>query len=452
MFIRPLTRDEFGHRLAEVVSPSQPIGSIEFLRGRDKELDQIEKALYAPGRHVFIYGDRGVGKSSLAATAANLYQSADAGHLDVSCAPDATLCSLVASITRQAIERSRVTSTKNTGSWGAEARWFKVGGSSEISEVDLSTSIKTVGDAVEVLREVAVLHSERPIVVVDEFDRILASEERARFADLLKQLGDKKVPIKFIFTGVGKTLDELLGAHASASRQLHTVELPRLSWDARWDIAINAARTFDAQITRDIYVRIAAMSDGFPYYVHLLTEQILWQAYEDSGVVQELNWDHFFSGLNAAIQGINAELRRPYEQAIHSRSDDFEEVLWATADGEDLHRFQQDMYQSYLTVMSQRQGRIALPQERFADRVRTLRKPTHGEILQSDPNRPGLYSYREKMLRGFVRMQAEAHGVDLRGEEGAQKQRSTVRPPASVRRGYHGPSIPHGVKISKPIR
>lgn len=63
-------RHVFANRLNELVSPSQPIQSIEHLYGRSHELDQIDKALYAPGRHVFIYGDRGVGKSSLAAAAA----------------------------------------------------------------------------------------------------------------------------------------------------------------------------------------------------------------------------------------------------------------------------------------------------------------------------------------------------------------------------------------------
>ena len=52
----------FGLRLNEIVSPSRPILSIEHLVGRDRELDRIEKALLAPGRNVFIFGERGVGK------------------------------------------------------------------------------------------------------------------------------------------------------------------------------------------------------------------------------------------------------------------------------------------------------------------------------------------------------------------------------------------------------
>ena len=84
MSITGYTEDEFGTKLGEVLSASRPIHSIEHLKGRGKELDTIKKSLYAPGRHVFIYGDRGVGKSSLGQTTAFQYQSSSAPPLFVS--------------------------------------------------------------------------------------------------------------------------------------------------------------------------------------------------------------------------------------------------------------------------------------------------------------------------------------------------------------------------------
>ena len=50
-------RDSFGKELNKVLSPARPIQSVEHLRGRKKELLRIEKALFAHGRHIFIYGD-----------------------------------------------------------------------------------------------------------------------------------------------------------------------------------------------------------------------------------------------------------------------------------------------------------------------------------------------------------------------------------------------------------
>jgi len=334
MAIRGFDKHQFGERLNALVSPAQPIGSIEQLFGRATELDRIEKALYAPGRHVFVYGDRGVGKSSVAATAANQYQSADSNYIDVSCAPDATLKSIVANIAYQAIRVSRIRSVTQQNKRSLNLRYLSTESNESISNKNLYDEIHTLADAAEILKEVSDIHSERPIVVLDEFDRIDSEKERSLFADLLKHLGDKKIPIKFIFTGVAKSLSNLLGAHESAIRQLETIELPKLSWDARWDIVLHAAKYFGVSVDTNIYVRIAAVSDGYPYYVHLITEKLLWRLFDDREIVNEATKDHYNAALRDAIDSISAELKQPYELAVDQRSGDYEEVLWSTADSD----------------------------------------------------------------------------------------------------------------------
>jgi hypothetical protein len=444
-------RHLFASRLNELVSPSQPIQSIEHLHGRAHELEQIDKALYAPGRHVFIYGDRGVGKSSLAAAAARQYQSADASYLDIGCSPDATLSSVVANTAFQAMAQSRLRSTKTSTKAGLSLRFLSLERAAEEVARDLHSEVRTLLDAVEVLREIAEIHSEKPIVVLDEFDRIQDPATRHIFADLLKHLGDKKVNLKFIFTGVAGSLDELLGAHQSAIRQLATIELGRLSWDARWDIALAVTHAFHLELPREIYVRIAAVSDGFPYYVHLITEKMMWRAWEDPPEVETITWEHYRDGLKDAIDSINAELHRPYERAVTQRTDDYEEALWSTADGEFLRRYTDDMFASYVYIMKQREGRTALTIEKFKARIRALRTERAGSILVSEDARRGLYWYRETMLRGYVRMQAEANGIELVGDKDPTVSRQEVHVPSSARKGYRGSSVPPGVSLSRKI-
>ena len=123
-----LDRHGFGGRLAAVVSPAQPIQSIEHLHGRSHELDRIEKALFAPGRHVFIYGDRGVGKSSVAATAASQLQSSDAEYIDVACSPDATLRSIVANIAYKALKASRLRKVRESTKAALDFKYLKLEG------------------------------------------------------------------------------------------------------------------------------------------------------------------------------------------------------------------------------------------------------------------------------------------------------------------------------------
>src|SRR5260370_13478433 len=77
MSIADFDRLSFEKALKQTLSPTTPIRSAEFLRGRDKKLEDIRRAVIQPGRHIFIYGDRGVGKTSLAQTAAFEHQSAE---------------------------------------------------------------------------------------------------------------------------------------------------------------------------------------------------------------------------------------------------------------------------------------------------------------------------------------------------------------------------------------
>ncbi|MGU7774407.1 hypothetical protein ACV229_30045 [Burkholderia sp. MR1-5-21] len=61
-------------KLKVALSAAQPVRTPEMRKGRERRLEAIDRALCAPGRNVFIHGDRGVGKSSLGATAGYQYQ------------------------------------------------------------------------------------------------------------------------------------------------------------------------------------------------------------------------------------------------------------------------------------------------------------------------------------------------------------------------------------------
>lgn len=447
MSISDFTKDTFGLRLSEVVFPSRPIRSIEHLMGREAELQTIDQALYQAGRHIFIFGDRGVGKSSLGATAAYQYQSVDAEPIFVSGSVDDTFKTIIANIANQALGRSRLYTAKHHENVGLEWRGLKWGSGIEISAIEIASQIQSVGDATELLKQVAAKHSAKPIVVVDEFDAIRNVEERNKFASLLKQLGDQSVNLKFIFTGIGSTLNDLLGAHPSAFRQLETVELFRLSWEGRREIVFKAAEAFGLSVDNDVNWRIAIVSDGFPYYVQLITEKMLWEAFNDQLNIKEMSVEHYQLGLRKAIQSINAELKRPYEQAVFHREQEYENVVWSTADGEELFRNLKDMYESYKIVArkSGLQGDL-LAQAKFSNHVRKLKSKSFGEILLSVEKRAGWYTYKEKMLRGYVRMQAEANGIELSGEKEAPRQKMSV--PGNAKTGYYGSSIPKGVRVN----
>lgn len=403
--------------------------------------------MYQSGRHIFIYGDRGVGKSSLAATAAYQYQSVDAKPIFVSGSIDDTFKTIIANIANQALGKSRIETRKHHEKIGFSWRGLSLDAGVEISAIDLFSEIQSVGDATELLKQIAKLHSDKPVVVVDEFDAIRDSSERDKFASLLKQLGDQSVNIKFIFTGIGKTLEGLLGAHNSIIRQLETIELSRLSWEGRREIVLKAADAFGLAIDDNVNWRIAMVSDGFPYYVQLITEKMLWEAFSEPETVSELGNSQYLDGLKKSIQSINAELKRLYEKAVIHRELIYEPIVWATADGYDLDRNLQAIYESYKAILNRinSQDQPLLPREKFNMHIRRLKSKSYGEILVQVENRQGWYTYKEKMLRGFVRMQAEANGIQLLGEKEAPRQ--IMHTATNVRTGNYGPRIPKGIRL-----
>ncbi|MCG7996599.1 MAG: ATP-binding protein [Candidatus Thiodiazotropha taylori] len=444
MAIDGLSEDEFVEILKKYLSPSRPIATIERLHGRSTALRDIEKAFHADGRNVFIFGDRGVGKSSLAQTAATQYQSSDNDYILVECCPDSTFSSIIKSIARKALYNSG-NKTEKVHKTKVSAKFL----SHEIIQKtifdDSIDSVESIDHASDIIQYVGDTHSKSPIVVVDEFDAITNEKERDLFSIFLKHLGDKNVGVKFIFAGISQTLESLLGAHMSSIRQLETIKLDRLSWDARWEIVQDIANAAGVEVDKNILVRIAGISDGFPYYVHLITEKLMWHLFEKDEQVATINKEDYYSGINKAIDSISPHLKLSYEKATQARDNQYQLALWAVADACDLQRNTNNIYKSYVDILKYI-NEEALDKPAFLRRLSKLKDKSSDFILRGVCDRKGWYQYRENMVRGYVRLLAESYGVELRAESydgpklqtahGREKSRNRSHKEVTIPRGY----------------
>src|SRR5262249_52543293 len=157
----------------------------------------------SPGKHVFVFGERGVGKTSLAHTAAVLHQSADADPIRIACDEYASFYKMVGDMVRRALPPEDVIEQRTKQAKGG----LKVFGVSAEMQTGIKKGvippIESLNDAVVVLQYIAQFHSKEPIIVVDEFDQVVAKDDKKRFADLIKQVSDQEVGIRFIFCGIG---------------------------------------------------------------------------------------------------------------------------------------------------------------------------------------------------------------------------------------------------------
>lgn len=411
MTIAGYTRLQFETELNQVLSPTTPIRSIEHLRGRDKKLEEIRRSLVQTGRHIFIHGERGVGKTSLAQTAAFEHQPSDAEPILLCCDPSSTFYGVAQDIISRLLTSDptvikRITNKKA----GLVLQSVMSAESQEIVERGRSPELRSMNETIATISFVAKQHSKKPVIVIDEFERIKDANQRTLFADLIKQLGDQSVPVVIIFCGVGSSLEELLDAHHSCYRYLTAVCLDRLGYDARLQIIDAALGRFEIDADDTTRYRVATISDGFPHYVHLLTEKLLWEAFDDKDDVKIINVTHYKDAVASAVTDIEPHLKAIYEKATLKYNNDYEQVLWAVADDHQLKRRSADIFECYHRLM-QSVGERALSREKFNARMNTLKKPAHGEILKA--NRQGWYEFREPIVRGYVRLRAEHRGVAL---------------------------------------
>ncbi len=182
--IKGFSEEEFGKAIHQHVRPSSPIDTLELLKGREKELAEIKRALFATGRHIFIFGDRGIGKSSLAQTAAYQYQSADNAIIQVGCTKISTFLGIMENIAKKLAESLESVEWQTKASLNLKVVTLECG---KTEKTSYSTpSVFSMDDALDVISDITEIHSERPVIVIDEFDAI-AKEERFLFAEFIKK-------------------------------------------------------------------------------------------------------------------------------------------------------------------------------------------------------------------------------------------------------------------------
>lgn len=420
MSIREYDKKRFTDQLNIYLSASRPIKSIEHLFGREKEKEIIEEALSADGRHVFLFGDRGVGKSSLAASTAALHQSSDSEFIQIGCGPDTEFYKTIEQLADRVIKKANGKRIYNT-THSLDLKCYKVKVQSIEREINIP-NINSMYAAVEAMEDVCNAHSETPVIVIDEFDQIESSDERKLFSIFIKDIGDRGVNIKFIFTGVGLSLKNLLGDHASSFRQLHTIPVDRLNWTAREEIARSAVESYNLTVEDQVIYLIAKISNGFPYFVHLLTEKILWSAFSREEVIEHVSLEIFDEAMKKAISSINMQLQTKYDQATIRKSFDYTEILWACADSESSPRMVDGIFNSYLRINIQLYGRnptekkMPLSRENFRTKLGMFKQEKFGSILENPTSKAGYYAFKENILKGYIAMRAYELGVELQGD------------------------------------
>lgn len=316
-------KQHLGLRAGEVFTPAAPIDKKALFAGRKKQLRQVVDATNQQGQHAMVYGERGVGKTSLANVLTETIQNPAfpviAPH--VNCDSDDDYSSLWRKIFSEIHVKSE---TRQVGFVGSTKQTL-------VSVSDIGgTKIKLT--TADVRRTLALLGAQVVlIIIVDEFDRLAGSGARRMFADTIKLISDQPTQATVVVVGVADSVVELIQEHESVERNLVQVQMPRMSLDELSEIVENGIHALGIQMDEAAKGRIAHLSRGLPHYTHLLARHAVRSAVDkDEELVKQ---EHVDSAIRRALDEAQQSIKTAYHKATMSTRKDhlYVQVLLACA-------------------------------------------------------------------------------------------------------------------------
>jgi hypothetical protein len=280
--------------LRDAVGASQPVVDREFFAGRHDALRKLISAVEQQRMHVVVYGERGIGKTSLVHVFAETAREVRYLVLYSSCGADTRFDVMFRSFAAQIpgiYHRSILPNSPEAENGG-----------------NFDTMLSENFGPRELADLFAEVTATRVILILDEFDRIADPLMRRDVAELIKNLSDRASRVQLVLTGVAKNLDEILGYTPSIRRNI--VGLPLRPMEAAevadlLGIAENAAGIEFAEGARALLTTIA---DGSPYLVRLLAHQAGLIALDSrSDIVTEA---HATAAVERVLTDWNASLPR----------------------------------------------------------------------------------------------------------------------------------------------
>ena len=312
--------------ITDAFSPGAPIQEKELFAGRSKEIQALVDAVAQRGKHAVLFGERGVGKTSMANILPFTIVSSTKKVLPVrvNASPDDTFTSLL----RKVFKRFSYAAEN-----GRPSRKIADDFTGEITPDDVQLAVEGFDENVI------------PIIILDEFDRIEDKSVTRLVADTIKAFSDYSVNVTVVVVGVAEDVAALIEGHESISRSLMHVKMPRMTQDELGDIVVKRYKKCGMQtVNSDVLWKITFLSRGLPYYTHVLAMYAARSAVNQCRkVVTDLDLN---DAMKIAISDIDQTIREKYLAATISQRRD--EALYAPvllacalAISDELGRFQQ---------------------------------------------------------------------------------------------------------------
>lgn len=288
---REISRARFA--LASYFTPTQPVTDRSSFAGRLGVLSRLISAIEGQRSHVVLYGERGIGKTSLLHVLADVARDSSYIVSYTTCGANADFSELfrsaladvpllfhrgVAPNADEAERGSKLADRLPAGAFGAS--------------------------------ELAALCSEivgtRVLIVLDEYDRVTSQEFRQQVAELIKNLSDRAARVHLVIAGVASNLQELIGYVPSIRRNVIGLPMPRLEESEIQEmVALGEGASgvrFDPNLTRVLHL----LSLGSPYLARLLCHHAAQEALDHGRLTVDMG--HLRSAVDLAVAEVEGRM------------------------------------------------------------------------------------------------------------------------------------------------
>ena len=371
-------------RTQTLFEPRSPIDQDRLFSGRISQVQDLLDVVYEKGAHAIVYGERGVGKSSLANVIRDKVPTviSNLKFIKDNCRPEDTFFDL----------------------------WAKVLFGFEYEGTPISELLKTETRHFIVQKILETLsRGTQHIFIFDEFDRISDPATKSAMADTIKHFSDYPQNVTIIIVGVGFSIVELFGAHPSIARCCKQIQMPRMDHaeisqiiNERWpQIGITVPET---QVSK-----IIELAQGFPGFAHLLGREAILSAIDRRN--RSVDERDLTVAVKHGIDKAQESMRQDYQKATYSAKDNiYAQVLLACAKARrnEMGQFSASDVKEELIKILNRKVEIG----HFARHLAAFCEPARGPILRkTGTSKRFLYQFIEAPIQPFIMMIGRRDGL-----------------------------------------
>jgi hypothetical protein len=288
-------------RLREAFTPSQPVVERNRFAGRRAVLASLIRAIEDQRQHVVIYGERGIGKTSLLHVMAQAAREARYLVVYVSCGATSNFDEFF----RAAADGVPLLYHADFGPTSPEGERGDT-----FADLLPATPI-SVRMASQTCAKIA---GTRVLVLLDEFDRVEQPEFRRNVAEFIKNLSDQTIRLQLVIAGVARNLTEIIAEIPSVQRNIFALEAPPMNEKEVRELIGRGGeigRLDYGQAASDLIIE---SSNGLPYLASLLSHHAGLNAL-DAGR-HEVTREDVGGAIGSALAGFKARMPRPIQAQL----------------------------------------------------------------------------------------------------------------------------------------